>query len=301
MTKGQQAVYAAAIVVPAALAYWSFHKYALTMELQEAIAWRDAGAVQTLVENGADIYARTRTGHTALSLAASPTTLHMTNEGSLFCGPLLDEVARRGFPADCGDAALTLAIYCDRRDVAMHYRFTNRFTQALVVSEAAGSFPAAIKRLIEWHPEYVSYRTDSDGVPLLALAVSGHSSIDCADLIAYLIRKGADVNGSDSHGGTALSRAASMSPDAVEVLLAHGANPDAQDDTGNTALIGAAYAGEERSVRLLLEHRADPRIRNKRGRTAEMAAERSHHPRIAQLLRARARQLRPTPVASSPR
>lgn len=98
--------------------------------------------------------------------------------------------------------------------------------------------------------------------------------------IERLVREGADVDGTDKNGVTALHHAVRFrSPTAVETLLGLGANVDQRcKRSGSTPLHravtstgapGTAGRHDEavRIVELLLAHGADPSIENKSGRT----------------------------------
>ena len=122
--------------------------------------------------------------------------------------------------------------------------------------------------------------------------------------IARLVAEGADPNGFDGHGGTALITAARVGHVAAaealiaagarvdlsdrgltdwtplmhavhkrqtataRVLLDHGADPNAETRGGVTALIMSAAYGDTDTVRLLLDRGADPRARAQGGVTA---------------------------------
>lgn len=67
-----------------------------------------------------------------------------------------------------------------------------------------------------------------------------------ATLTAQLIAAGADVNGRDAYGTTALMSAAhNGDAEMVETLLAAGAEVDAKDELGWTALMKACYNADQ--------------------------------------------------------
>lgn len=89
------------------------------------------------------------------------------------------------------------------------------------------------------------------------------------EMVQAMLAKGADVNGKDDSGWTALMWAAMGGyTDMVKVLLANGANIDEQDPNGNTALMVAAMWGRTYIVKVLLENGADVQLRDIEGRTA---------------------------------
>lgn len=87
---------------------------------------------------------------------------------------------------------------------------------------------------------------------LAALAKCGR-----ADLFARTLELGADVNGVDGDGETALTRAVKLAPEGVSVLLAHGANPNFVTRTQRAPLDLAASVGNVDCARLLLAHGAN--------------------------------------------
>lgn len=139
-----------------------------------------------------------------------------------------------------------------------------------------------------------------------------------------LLAAGASVNGTDSHGGTALTEAITLgnvenvrlllkagahvriqvgaqeytplmiaamrkNSEIVSLLLAAGADVNAKDASGASALMWAAYAtenAEPRIVHLLLAAGADPSVRNRKGESAQTwAAWHGDTPALASLNR----------------
>lgn len=75
----------------------------------------------------------------------------------------------------------------------------------------------------------------------------------------FLIGEGADINGRDREGNTAIIVAASLGfTDGVRVLVARKANVDAANSRGETALIKAVQARDPITTRVLLEAGANP-------------------------------------------
>jgi hypothetical protein len=106
------------------------------------------------------------------------------------------------------------------------------------------------------------------------------------DMVAPLLAAGADVDGRDRHGYTALILAAYHGHlDTAVALLDHGAAVDAVDDKrGNTALMGIAFKGYDEIAEELIDAGADVDRRNNAGQTALMMASLVGHARIASLL-----------------
>lgn len=94
------------------------------------------------------------------------------------------------------------------------------------------------------------------------------------DLIAPLVKAGADVNGHDRRGFTPLILAAyNGKASAVDALIAAGADACKPDATqGNTAQMGVAFKGDDAIAERLLKAGCDVNARNKAGQTALMMA-----------------------------
>ena len=102
-----------------------------------------------------------------------------------------------------------------------------------------------------------------------------HAAVQSGDAgeVTAALSAGADVNGQDDRGWTALMRAVNegRSP-LVELLLASKANPDHRASDGSTALHIAVGLRHAEIVALLREAGADPWIEGPGGRTAAEAA-----------------------------
>lgn len=94
------------------------------------------------------------------------------------------------------------------------------------------------------------------------------------DLVAPLVRTGADVNARDPRGFTPLILAAYNDHlDTVEALIALKADACLPDrDQGNTAQMGVAFKGYDPIAARLLKAGCDVNARNKAGQTALMMA-----------------------------
>jgi ankyrin repeat protein len=112
-----------------------------------------------------------------------------------------------------------------------------------------------------------SARTASGATPLIQAAIYAD-----ADLIEWLLDRGADVNAADEAGTTALMVAAG-DPAKVRLLLARDAKVDAQSRFGRTPLlVASAYAGNLESVELLLQAGAKATDQDQFGETALTSA-----------------------------
>jgi ankyrin repeat protein len=116
--------------------------------------------------------------------------------------------------------------------------------------------------------------------PIVALLLAHGANIQILPgVVAYckredielLIRRGADVNGRDRHGNTALHNAAVFGKsDNVRALLEHGADPNRTNNQGTTALLRAAgsFLFTPEIVTMLLRRGANPKARDNQGKTA---------------------------------
>jgi uncharacterized protein len=94
------------------------------------------------------------------------------------------------------------------------------------------------------------------------------------DVIPALVQAGADLEGTDPKGYTALILASYNGQESTTaLLLSHGARVDAGDsERGNTALMGIAFKGYALIAELLIDGGADVNKRNFAGQTALMTA-----------------------------
>ncbi len=109
---------------------------------------------------------------------------------------------------------------------------------------------------------------------------------DDARAVKSLLKAGADPNGRDDIGATALMHAAAFaSVECMRALLDGGADAQAISSGGATALMWAT--GDVRKVRLLLDRGAAPNARSQDGTTALITAARRGNVEVMRLLLAR--------------
>lgn len=91
--------------------------------------------------------------------------------------------------------------------------------------------------------------------------------------VQHLLESGAQVNGVNQFGQTALQVMMMGSLPVAQLLLKHGADPNVRDrSTGATPLHDAARTGFTDTVRLLLQFQANPNARdNKNCRPIDVA------------------------------
>uniref|UniRef100_A0AAY4D1E3 Uncharacterized protein n=1 Tax=Denticeps clupeoides TaxID=299321 RepID=A0AAY4D1E3_9TELE len=99
----------------------------------------------------------------------------------------------------------------------------------------------------------VSTSTGQNGRTLLMLAVCLQEAGSRSKFTQLLLEKGADVNGRDDNGRTALSLACELGHlDVVKLLVQFSADPEVTDAWGNSALMYAAYGGHTPVLDFLL-------------------------------------------------
>ncbi|XP_070777815.1 cyclin-dependent kinase 4 inhibitor B [Enoplosus armatus] len=108
---------------------------------------------------------------------------------------------------------------------------------------------------------------------LTAAAAKGNTAdVEC------LLQAGAEVNGVNCWGRTALQVMMMGSTPVAQVLLKHGADPNVADrSTGTTPLHDAARTGFLDTVKLLVVFKADPQARdNTNCRPIDLARDSGH-------------------------
>ena len=92
-------------------------------------------------------------------------------------------------------------------------------------------------------------------------------------VLAFLIEKGANVNAKNADGETAMHFAASNGDlDVLKLLLEAGAEVDIKSNIGQTPLFWAARAGQQSTATILLQYGADVNARDNYGLTPQSVA-----------------------------
>ena len=133
-----------------------------------------------------------------------------------------------------------------------------------------------IKTLYKEKGREMLRHTDDDGYTALHRA----SYNNHADIVQYLLKKGADIHATTAEGWMPLHSACRWnSADCVEVLLAWGANVNAVTEGGQTPLHLAAFGRRAReSLQLLFMHpHIQPGMRNCQGDTPRDIALRNNN------------------------
>ncbi|KAF4154399.1 hypothetical protein CNMCM6069_009417 [Aspergillus lentulus] len=204
--------------------------------------------VKQLLDKGADIDTRNRSGETPLSEAAA-------NGHEAVVKQLLDKGADTDLKDEDGRTPLSWA--------------------------AEYGHEAVVKQLLDKGAD--TDLKDEDGrTPLTWAARGGHEAV-----VKHLLQKGADPDLKDKYGQTPLSWAAENGHEVVvKQLLDKGASPDLRDNYGRTPVSWAAANGHEEVVKQLLDKGADIGIREEDGQTPlSRAAEGGHKEVVKQLKR----------------
>ncbi len=213
--------------------------------LMYAAMGNTAAVVTALIRAGADVKAQTVPGATPLWMAA-------------------------------GNAHPGVITALVKAGADVHLRLAS-LAQTPLLLAVESSNPVAVLELLD-----KGAGTDlkgADGVRSLASAVTKRPKLD---IIAALIKGGADVNGKDSDtGSTALMRAANAGVDDVRVyrmLLDSGARVNDSNTYGKTALMFASESCHNREVlSILLTAGADPAAKDAFGNTAAFYAQQNQN------------------------
>jgi serine/threonine-protein phosphatase 6 regulatory ankyrin repeat subunit B len=200
------------------------------------------GVMQVLLDHGAQINAQDEKGRTALMLATARPAIKF----------LVDRGADLNVKNRDGKTALMLAEDQGRRDVAAQL--------SLAEAKGPGGLPETQVRQPKEMAAHKKIVLNRD----LMMAVSDRNLGWVSDLLAL----GADPNALNDRTGLFVFDMALGSPQIAQIFLDHGADINGKDRSGVTALMRESFAGNLAAVKFLLDHAADVNARDDDGRTA---------------------------------
>ncbi|KAE8391419.1 ankyrin repeat-containing domain protein [Aspergillus alliaceus] len=194
------------------------------LTLCQAASVGDTGAIQMLLDNGADVNSmddQPGVAYTALH--------HASAQGHGIAVRLL--LHRSADFDKFGSDGMT----------ALHLAAQNGHEESV--------------RVLLEHGIDVNQRAQFDHLTPLHLAAEAGN----LPVVHALLHHGADIAAVDATGNSALHFSAKKGHiDVTAALIAHGADAHAQNELQESPLHGAACSGNERTVRVLLEHGVDP-------------------------------------------
>jgi len=149
-----------------------------------------------------------------------------------------------------------------------------------IFEAAATGNVAALESLLAAQPGLASAWSTDGWTPLHLAAAFGSP-----EAVKLLLERGAPVDATSKnpqtnqplHAALALGR----NPETIRLLLAAGADPNGRQTAGYTALFSAAAANRRDLAEILIAHGANPAIQNDFGQTAATFARERDHAELA--------------------
>ncbi|KAI8746555.1 ankyrin repeat and KH domain-containing protein 1 [Biomphalaria glabrata] len=216
-----------------------------------------------------------------------------------------DSILFRTVASGCSSEILKLLRLCDHKTT----HFSNHALN-WAVFEACNIGHAHLLKFFVKHGNRLELRDDNGNTPLMICSTKGF-----ANIVARLLKLGADVNAKNNNGDTALMLTKSMEV-IICLLNNRRLNFDEQNSTGNTALMSAIETSDLQKVELLINAGANPNrhvgelspsgmipwassVVNKAGESAYDVAERKGFSKLLDLLhRATMEKIHPLELAT---
>lgn len=160
----------------------------------------------------------------------------------------------------------------------MDVNTVNRTGDTLLIQAVRSDMPELVDALLQRRAR-LNFRNRNGETALSIAAFIGNMAY-----VQRIVESGAEV---DFYGWPPITYAAfNGHAEIVEYLIKKGADINTKTENGSTALYLAARNGHVAVVKLLLGHEADPKIANQNDETAVDAAIKGNHTEILDLLRA---------------
>jgi uncharacterized protein len=268
----------------------------INARFMEAVYYGKADLVKKLLEAGANINIRNKTGDTALMMASVRSHDHVVKI-------LLESEADVNVKNEHGLTALSLAQWCKHAEIIKMLKEAGAVQepQSEITLELFGmNIEDYLRKASQFKPTE-SDRTEQEekqirkyprifrsiqtrrilNEGLLNAAENGDTT-----KIKSLAASGVKINKvTNKNLCTSLMLAAANGRnDAVELLIILGADLNAKDKSGRTALIWAASSGHAEPVKTLLKFGADGKVKDSSGNTALSWAKAFNHEEIIKIL-----------------